>query len=219
MLLSACAQTGMEPQPAAPVQSATTAVVAPPPQPLLPILKPGTKVRAPAKPKLDADAPDSGAAATATEAEAATGSSAEAPGTELPGSAAPGEAPPGNAGASVPEVPASPEGGATLSGSLSEPAYQPAEPEPVETGSPDDLRGQTEIQVMAALGSPATTRAEGASTIWSYKAGECALDIYFFLDVADNQRRALSYELATPQQGTPAAERCYQALKAAAASR
>lgn len=212
MLLSACAQTGMEPQPAAPAQSATTAVVAPSPEPLLPVLKPGTKVRAPAKPKLDADAPDSGAAGTG--AEAAGGSGSEASGTESPGNTSPG-----NAGTNVPEMPAVPEGGAPLSGSLTEPVYQPAEPEPVETGSPDDLRGQTEIQVMAALGSPASTRADGASTIWSYQAGDCTLDIYFFLDVADNQRRALSYELAAPQPGTPAAERCYQALKAAAASR
>lgn len=170
-------------------------------------------MRSPAKPRLDTEeqVPVQGAETSP----AAPGDEA---GTEPAGSASPGVAgtslPPPGGSTTVPGESGSPD---TVT-AAPQPAYVPAEPEPV-TDSPDDLRGQTEIQVMNELGSPLSTRAEGTSTIWRYRAEECSLDIYFFLDVADNQRRALSYELIPPQSGARAAERCYQALKAASTSR
>jgi hypothetical protein len=213
LLLSACAQTGQDRPIAVATPAPTVVEKVQPPQPVLPVLKPGTKKRAPAKPKVDLAAEDAAAAA------------APAEGAE----ALPGTVSPGSAGANAPALPSLPattaEPGATtgptagLEAALPQPAFIPAEPEPAQPGSPDDLRGQTEIQVMNALGSPISTRADGTSTVWSYKAENCSLDIYFFLDVADNQRRALSYELIANQSGTQAAERCYQALTAASASR
>lgn len=203
LLLSACAQTGEDRPIAAATPAPAVVETVQPPQPVLPVLKPGTKKHAPAKPKLDHAAEDAAAAAAAAE-----------------GETAPGTVSPGSAGANAPVLPELPADAPTdpaatttgLEAALPQPEYIPAEPEPEQTGSPDDLRGQTEIQVMNTLGSPISTRADGTSTIWSYRAGQCTLDVYFFLDVADNQRRALSYELIANQAGTQAAERCYQAL-------
>jgi hypothetical protein len=207
LLLSACAQTGQDlPKAAAPTAPAVVATV-PPPQPVLPILKPGTKKRAPAKPRLDLDVID---AATAAPLSPDTGGGNVSPG------AAGANMPSGAVGDANVEV----ETGTTQIGSTVSPAYVPAEPEPVESASPDELRGQTEIQVMNVLGSPASTRAEGTGTIWIYRLDGCSLDVYFFLDVADNQRRALSYELTPANRAEARAdERCYLALKNASAAR
>lgn len=200
LLLSACAQTGQDrPKTVAPPPPAIVETT-PPPQPVLPILKPGTKKRAPAKPRLDLEAVDAAAAAAA----------AESSGTASPG-------------ATLPEPGQDPVGSATGTegiGATVPPAYVPAPPEPEEPASPDELRGQTEIQVMNVLGSPVSTRAEGTGTIWNYRLDGCRLDVYFFLDVADNQRRALSYELTAADRFEPLADqRCYLALKNASASR
>ena len=196
LLLSACAQTGQDrPQKAAPVAPPVIETVQPP-QPILPVLKPGTKERAPAKPAIDpveevVAAPEPTTATAPEEGAAATG-----PGMDQAAAEA------GQGAAASPQPEPEPIQGATAS----------------DSGSPDDLRGQTEIQVVNVLGSPVSTRAEGTSTIWNYRSDACTLDIYFFLDVADNQRRALSYELIAQQAGAQAGERCYNALKAAAAA-
>lgn len=213
LLLSACAKAGQDlPQKAVPVAPSVVAAV-PPAKPILPVLKPGTKKRAPAKPVLDpveesAAAPAPGASVDMT---------APAGGAASPGASDTGTASPGTAGVQA-------DGASPWLGAVPpNPDVVAAEPEPVQNagvpdhGSPNDLRGQTEIQVINVLGSPVSTRAEGTSTIWSYRSDACTLDIYFFLDVADNQRRALSYELVATQAGAQAGERCYKALKAAAA--
>lgn len=212
LLLSACVQTGQnQPKKVAPVVPPVVETVQPP-QPILPELKPGTKKRAPAKPAADAVEE----AAATPDAAAPEGSDTAAPDT----TATPTEVEP-----EVAEVPQD-DVGILLGTVPPNPDVVAAEPEPEpvqsatapDSGSPDDLRGQTEIQVINVLGSPISTRAEGTSTIWSYRSDACTLDIYFFLDVADNQRRALSYELIARQTGAQAGERCYKALKAAAAA-
>lgn len=209
LLLSACAQTGQDRPKSVAAPPPAVVESPPPPQPVLPILKPGTKTRAPAKPRLDLEAVDAASAPT------------EAPSAPTAGT---GTVSPGTAGANAPNlsgsVTAPEDGGPGVGAATVPPAYVPAPPEPEEPASPDELRGQTEIQVMNVLGSPVSTRAEGTGTIWSYRVDGCSLDVYFFLDVADNQRRALSYELtASNRSEVRAAERCYLALKNASASR
>lgn len=216
LLLSACAQTGQDrPQKAAPVAPPVVETVQPP-QPILPVLKPGTKTRAPAKPTID---PVEAVPGPAPDAAAAVDPAEGAPGSAIPGAPSPGSA---DTGAADPGATQSPpdEVGVLLGTVPPNPdvVAAPPEPESLDTGSPDDLRGQTEIQVINVLGSPLSTRAEGTSTIWSYRSDACTLDIYFFLDVADNQRRALSYELVAKQAGAQAGKRCYRTLKAAAAA-
>jgi hypothetical protein len=88
-----------------------------------------------------------------------------------------------------------------------------AEPEPVMVASPEELKSKTETEIVKLLGRPATMRAEGTGTVWTYRAGTCSLDVYFFLDVADNQRRALSYEILPAPGGLDPGEDCYKALK------
>lgn len=209
LLVSACAQTGQDRPKTVALPAPAVVQPAPPPEPVLPVLKPGTKKRAPAKPKLELDEP-APAADAPLQAEAGGG-------TVSPGAAGVEPAPPSEVDILMGKVPPAP--------ALPNPAVVTAEPEPAEPVqtasapaeiSPDDLRGQTEIQVINQLGSPVATRAEGTSTIWSYRSGDCGLDVYFFLDVADNQRRALSYEFSTNRTDGGAQQRCYQALKSAA---
>ena len=88
-----------------------------------------------------------------------------------------------------------------------------AEPEPVAAASPNELKSKSEAEVIKLLGPPLTTRGEGTGTVWTYHAEICSLDVYFFLDVADNQRRALSYEVLPAWAEVDGGENCYKALK------
>ncbi|MBL8710325.1 MAG: hypothetical protein JNL25_14115 [Rhodospirillaceae bacterium] len=197
LLLSACADSKQNAPQTVTAPAPVVVETTPPPQPVLPILKPGTKTRAPAKPWVEAPAEGGLPAAVQGDADAQSAADAQAE-------------------AAIDDALETP----VLIGPVTGlPTFVPAEPEPVAAGSPDELRGQTEIQVMAALGSPVATRAEGTGTVWTYRAEDCSLDVYFFLDVADNQRRALSYELTTSQPGAGVNERCYTALKRASAAR
>lgn len=87
--------------------------------------------------------------------------------------------------------------------------------DPVDTSLPDELKNKPESQVEILLGHPLATRREGAGIIWTYRSPTCSLDVYFFLDVADNQRRALSYEMLPKDADKQIIRSCYKALKEA----
>jgi hypothetical protein len=92
-----------------------------------------------------------------------------------------------------------------------EPASVPMAQE--EFKEPDEVKGKDEIAVARLFGRPARVRTEGAGQVWSFDAEECALDVYFFLDVADNRQRALSYEFISSATDSKAVAACYAKLK------
>lgn len=204
LLLSACAGSGQDQKQPVIVAAKPVVKAHPPEEPVIPRLKPRTPKKAPASPKLSEPA----AAEAASES---TGVAVAVPDRhqELIQQQALGENRSdelsGSNRSAVDDV----------AGLPSVPEVIQAEPEPVIPASPDELKSKTETEVTKLLGRPATTRSEGTGTVWTYRTEICSLDVYFFLDVADNQRRALSYEMLPAWAEADGGESCYTALKEA----
>jgi hypothetical protein len=197
MLLSACASMDKDKAKPAPVIAVPAVKAEAPEEPVLPKLKPKTKKRKPASPRLDE--PE---AAPPLAAEGASAGS-DAHQQQIEQGAVPGSVD----GTAV-------VGEADETASLPAPAVVPAEPVPLSlASSPDELKSKAETEVAKLLGRPDATRREGTGTIWTYRGGTCSLDVYFFLDVADNQRRALSYEILPEAADDDAIQTCYRAIK------
>lgn len=196
MLLSACAGAAQDAKKPVAVAAKPAIKTVQPEEPIIPKLKPKTPKRAPASPKL-----------TETEPAASTPAGSQPAGTDahqlLIGQGNVDEARGKDDEAEIAALPA--------------PAVMTAEPEPIASSAstPDELKSKAEAEVATLLGRPVTTRREGTGTIWTYRAGTCSLDVYFFLDVADNQRRALSYEVLPEGADDAAIQSCYKALKEA----
>lgn len=65
---------------------------------------------------------------------------------------------------------------------------------------PDVIVGLAQVEVENMIGKPDSTRDEPPATVWVYNAGQCTLDIYFYLDVKSNKLTALSYHTEPPGQ-------------------
>jgi hypothetical protein len=59
-----------------------------------------------------------------------------------------------------------------------------------------NLVGLSELAVLATVGKPDDTEAEGAGQTLIWRAGSCSLGVTFFLDVTRNQYFALSQALS-----------------------
>jgi hypothetical protein len=70
------------------------------------------------------------------------------------------------------------------------PVEQPAPAAPVYTAS--ELMGKSESEVTDLMGAPARIEQRAASTVWVYQAGDCGLDVFFFLDMATSDERVLT---------------------------
>jgi hypothetical protein len=64
------------------------------------------------------------------------------------------------------------------------------------------------------LGAPAEERDAAPAKIWKFAAGECAVDVYFYLDVKRNDFYALHYNVQDRNVATTgeAADRCLQRI-------
>jgi hypothetical protein len=67
---------------------------------------------------------------------------------------------------------------------------EPVAAAPVHTVS--ELMGKRQAEVSALMGSPARIEQRAASTVWVYQGGDCALDVFFFLDMATSDERVLT---------------------------
>jgi hypothetical protein len=76
------------------------------------------------------------------------------------------------------------------------------------------LVGVSREQAETLLGSPAEQREAAPAKIWQYRAGDCVVDVYFYLDVARNDFFALHYDVRSESAavGGEAAERCLQRI-------
>ncbi len=205
MLLSACAGTDKDVKKPVVVAAKPAAKAPLPEEPILPKLKPKTQKRKPASPKLT---DDDAAGAPADQAPAADTHQ------QLISDQGAASLPPSEENPTT--EPLESDGASAQSAALPPPSVVPAEPEPVPAwGNPDELKSKAESEVSKLLGRPISVRREGTGTIWTYRAGTCSLDVYFFLDVADNQRRALSYEFSPEGADDAAVSSCYKVLKEA----
>jgi hypothetical protein len=87
---------------------------------------------------------------------------------------------------------------------------EPAPAAPVHTAS--ELMGKRQSEVTALMGTPARIEQRAASTVWVYQGGDCALDVFFFLDMATSDERVLTVApsadsaTAAAQKPTPPAD-------------
>lgn len=68
-------------------------------------------------------------------------------------------------------------------------------PRNVERIKPKTLVGMTRDQVKSLIGQPVKVADRPPATVWSYRTTGCALEVFFYLDVASKKFRALTYEL------------------------
>lgn len=68
-------------------------------------------------------------------------------------------------------------------------------PRKVERIKPKTLVGMTREQVKTLIGQPVTVADRPPATVWSYRSSGCALEVFFYLDVASKKFRALTYEV------------------------
>jgi hypothetical protein len=108
---------------------------------------------------------------------------------------------------------------------LPAPAERPAQPQsPPVQAQPEPapepvlpeikLVGMSRGETATLLGAPTEERDAAPAKIWKFAAGECALDVYFYLDVARNDFYALHYNVQDRwgvTTGEPA-ERCLQRI-------
>jgi hypothetical protein len=76
------------------------------------------------------------------------------------------------------------------------------------------LVGMSRGETATLLGAPAEERDAAPAKIWKFAAGECAVDVYFYLDVARNDFYALHYNVQDRNGATTgeAADRCLQRI-------
>jgi len=58
--------------------------------------------------------------------------------------------------------------------------------------------GLSRPETQALLGPPSGESERAPAKVWQYLTGDCAVDVYFYLDVARNEFYALHYETRTP---------------------
>jgi hypothetical protein len=91
------------------------------------------------------------------------------------------------------------------------------EPQPAETLAPlpeIKIVGMSRDETQTLLGVPSEERDAAPAKIWKFAAGECAVDVYFYLDVKRNDFYALHYNVQDRNGATTgeAADRCLQRI-------
>jgi hypothetical protein len=97
---------------------------------------------------------------------------------------------------------------------------RPPTPRP-EPPPPLKLIGLSRGEAEALLGPPAAEAERSPAKVWQYRAVDCTVDVYFYLDVARNEFYALHYEARGPQTAaggtavvgrSEAADRCLRRI-------
>ena len=128
------------------------------------------------------------------------------------------EKPPAPTAQPAPDPPVSPPAQAAL------PAPPPPAPAPRErpqaAAQPTDfdpakLIGLEKDQTLAMLGQPAAVREQPPATVWTYRSRECALDIFFYMDLSTRAFRVLTTEVTSELKSADARRTCLNRLRTA----
>lgn len=94
------------------------------------------------------------------------------------------------------------------------PARAPVKP-PIATKNlePAKLMGLTFDDAEAAAGKPADTREEPPATVWRYQTDDCMIDVFFYMDLATKQFRAVAYDVKPTKKTADAQRICAQLAK------
>ena len=95
-------------------------------------------------------------------------------------------------------------------------AHEPERrPVTLPPASPDTLVGLDQDQTISLLGMPASTEEAPPGKVWRYVNGDCALKVFFFLDMTSSQDfRALSYDMTSSANVPDFDTRCFAQLLA-----
>lgn len=94
---------------------------------------------------------------------------------------------------------------------------RPPSPEPTRTApgpDPSQLVGLGPVQLEALLGPPHAVHDEPPAKVWSYRAGQCSLDVFFFMNVETKAMKALAYDLKPPQSTPAGRSDCFDSIVA-----
>ena len=86
---------------------------------------------------------------------------------------------------------------------------------PIVRIEPKTLVGLTRTQVREMMGAPVTIADSPPSTVWSYRAKGCALDVFFYFDVGSKTFRALTFDLKNGGKKGAVSPTCLSRIKAA----
>lgn len=126
----------------------------------------------------------------------------------------PPSAPTGNTGAATGATPP-PEEAPLAKKAPESPEPKPAPPAdqpPPPAFEPEDLIGADRAKVWSTLGTPETVREQNSSTVWAYGDLTCGLDVFFFLDVNDDELRVLTYKLKLTEDSENVRATCLNRL-------
>lgn len=93
------------------------------------------------------------------------------------------------------------------------PKPEPPADQPTDAGfDPETLIGADRATARAILGAPDSVVEQSSSTVWAYGDATCGLDVFFFLDVNDDELRVLTYELKLADESESGRSRCLNRL-------
>jgi hypothetical protein len=98
-------------------------------------------------------------------------------------------------------------------------ALEARAPPPTPDMESKDLVGLDEQRTIALFGRPASVREQPPSTVWLYRAKDCALELFFFMDLGSRTFRVLTYELRTTESHARARNDCLARFQAASRER
>jgi len=100
------------------------------------------------------------------------------------------------------------------------PSKPEAPPPAAEAPAPsfDKLQGLDQQETAAFLGQPAERAEAPPAVLWRYASRDCALDVYFYLDLQSREMRVLHYEVRNTDGSERPQQSCYDELVAARAA-
>lgn len=81
---------------------------------------------------------------------------------------------------------------------------------------PDVLVGLDRGQIALLLGAPLDVREQPPATVWSYRAQNCALNVFFYPDLQTREMRALAYDVRAGEETEQMKNACFATLRARA---
>jgi hypothetical protein len=102
------------------------------------------------------------------------------------------------------------------------PGPAPAEPErqaaampaPADVNPPPlKLVGLTQAETVAQLGAPSAQWDRPPAKVWHYQGPDCALDVFFYLDVSRNEFSALRYTAAGADATATTGQTCLNRIR------
>jgi hypothetical protein len=104
---------------------------------------------------------------------------------------------------------------------IATPAPPPPAPAPRERPQapadfdPAKLVGLGKDQTLVLLGQPAAVREQPPATVWTYRTRECALDVFFYMDLSTRAFRVLTTEVTSELKSADARRTCLNRLRTA----